>query len=283
MILLQSWSKAEENLRCIHKSVTKERKIITKSKIIAVLLVFVLSSAFSVYAGPIDECKEHVKYGIPSKDNPVLLCRKGYLLSHDNNHKIPFWVAYHLTKKMASGTIERKDSFRPDPDLPKGERAELGDYRNSGYQRGHMFPSDDAAWDKDAMAESFYLSNMTPQLGRQFNNSTWKTLEKKIRQWAKDSGELYIYVGPILATNRVRTIGKNKVAIPTHFFKVVYDPKRQEAIGFLFPHSDLRGTKPEEYIKRINFIEREAGLDFLSDLPTGLQQSLESEPAEMWQ
>jgi len=254
-----------------------------KSMIFACLLVIILLFTVNIYAGPIEDCREHAKYGVPDKEHPVLLCRKGYLLSHDNNHKIPYWIVYHLTKKMASGTNKRKNSFCPDPDLAKGERAELSDYRKSKYQRGHTFPSDDAAWDKKAMAESFYLSNMTPQLGPQFNNSTWKTLEKKERQWAKKRGELFIYAGPMLATDRIRTIGKNKVAIPTHFFKVIYDPKRQEAIGFLFPHSDLRGKKPEEYITSIDFIEIQTGLDFLSGLPQETQKNLESKAAGMWQ
>jgi len=72
-------------------------------------------------------CEEHVKYGAPSLE-PVLLCRLGYALSHDADHKVPDWVAYHLTRDKVIGIYPRSNNFRPDPDLPRGERAELKDY-----------------------------------------------------------------------------------------------------------------------------------------------------------
>ena len=108
----------------------------------AILYIFVLLIFLAppVYGNGLEGCEEHVKYGAPSLE-PVLLCRTGYALSHDVDHKVPDWVAYHLTRKKMKGTFPRSNDFRPDPDLEPGQRAELKDYKRSGYDRGHMAPA----------------------------------------------------------------------------------------------------------------------------------------------
>lgn len=247
-------------------------------------MVFLVSSGNGqwVFAGPIEDCREHAKYGVPSKD-PVLLCREPYLLSHSSEHKVPSWVAYQLTRKHVTGTAIRGDQFRADADLPMGERSELKDYEKSGYDRGHMMPAADAKWKSSAMKQTFLLSNMAPQIGIGFNRGIWEELESKIRKWVKARGELYVYIGPIFLTDKIRTIGPNKVAIPTHFYKVVYDPKAGEAIGFLMPNAKLkRGTIPH-YIVSIRKIEELTGFNFLSALKNDVQDSLETTQPEMWQ
>lgn len=251
--------------------------------VLATFLLLIISLfAVSAYAGPIEDCAEHAKYGVPSKD-PVLLCREAYLLSHDANYKVPTWVAYHLTSGHLKGATKRSNKFVADPDLPKGQRAELKDYAKSGYDRGHMMPAADAKWKAKAMKQSFYLSNMAPQVGEKFNRGIWEELENTIRGWTKKRKELYVYVGPIFLTDNIRTIGPNEVAVPTHFYKIVYDPGADEAIGFLMPNTDLRrGTIPT-YITSIRSIEQVAGLDFLSALDKGTQDRLEISSPEMWQ
>lgn len=110
-------------------------------KSISILIAFFLTVALAS-AGSIDGCKEYSKLGLPSTQGE-LLCRKGYLLSHDSTYKTPIWVIEHLTIEKAQGTLPRYDTFKPDPDLKEGERAELSDYRGSGYDRGHMAPAAD--------------------------------------------------------------------------------------------------------------------------------------------
>lgn len=136
------------------------------------ILFFVLSSlsASQVAAGPLEDCQELTTYGIPRNTGDVL-CHKGFLLAHDSELKTPIWVIEHLTKEKAMGTLGRKDAFKPDPDLPKGRRAELSDYKGSPYDRGHMAPAADMKWDAQAMAECFYHSNMVRSAGREGNES----------------------------------------------------------------------------------------------------------------
>jgi endonuclease G len=258
---------------------SKFRLQLTKS--ILPLLVVLLTIVGNTLAGPIEDCQEHVKYGVPSNDS-VLLCRKAYLVSHSSKYKEPIWVAYHLTREHVKKTVQRSDKFRADPDLPKGEKAELKDYRNSGYDKGHMMPAADASWEKDTMQETFLLSNIAPQVGLGFNRGIWKELEQKIREWAKERGELYIYVGPIFGFKNIKTIGTDHVAVPSHFFKIIFDPQKVEAIAFVLPNVRLKNGTIQYYIVSINYIEQKTGFNFLSTLDKSTQQRIEANIPEMW-
>lgn len=232
------------------------------------------------YAGPLDNCTEYTKMGIPSEQG-TLLCRKGYALAYNSDYKTPDWVAEHLTKEKASAHMGRKNYFAPDPDLSEGGRAELVDYKRSGFDRGHMAPAGDMRWDLEAYKESFYLSNMVPQVGRGMNQGIWKDLEELVREWALKRGELYIYTGPVYddALDAVETIGDDEVGIPTHLYKIVYDPKRKEALAFLMPNEVLQTEDMPKYIVSVDRVEKKTGLDFLSALSSQEQQRIESKKA----
>ncbi len=220
-------------------------------------------------------CEEHIKYGVPST-SPVLLCRLGYVLSHDGDKKVPVWVAYHLTKEHMAGTHTRSNDFRPDPDLEPGQRAEIEDYKNSGYDRGHMAPAGDMKWDARAMSESFLLSNMSPQVGIGFNRGIWAVLEEKIRDWTIARGELYVVTGPIFASSDDKRIGPNHVAVPTHFYQVIFDPVRVEAIAFILPNKKLKADTLPTYITSVDEVEKETGLDFISELEDSVENLIEA-------
>lgn len=243
-----------------------------------------LAISFQVaYAGPIEDCKEYLKLGVPGNSGEIL-CRKGYLLAHDSVRKTPVWVIEHLTTEKASGSLPRKDAFKADPNLPKGQRAELSDYKNSGYDKGHMAPSADMAWDEEAMAESFYLSNMVPQVGLGMNRGIWKDLEELVRKWAIARGSVYIFTGPIYEGETAGDIGKNNVAVPTQLYKIVYDESKAEAISFVMPNSKLLSADMPKYITTIREIEKQTGLDFLSDLDKKTQDSIEmKKAATLWE
>lgn len=218
------------------------------------------------------DCREYSALGTPGTSGD-LLCREGYLLSHDPARKVPLWVIERLTREKATAKAERKDAFRPDPDLPKGKRAELSDYLRSGFDRGHMAPAADFRWSGQAMAESFYLSNMVPQVGRGMNRGIWIELERMVRTWAVDRGELFIFTGPVFED--CKTIGKNRVAVPTHIYKIIYDQGRREAIAFLMPNVPLRTRDMPIFITSIREIEQRTGLDFLSSEPQDTQDAVE--------
>ncbi len=97
-------------------------------------------------------------------------------------------------------------------------------------------------------------------------------------------GELYVYTGPIYEGRTTKTIGKNKVAVPSHLYEIVYDPNRQEAIAFIMPNEALRTEDMPLYIVSVRGVEDRTGLNFLSAFDRQLQDTIETTKAEgLWQ
>ena len=213
---------------------------------------------------------------IQSSTGGQILKRKGYTLSYNADYKTPQWVAWELTKKATKGKEGRTNKFLPDPDV-RGAKAYTGDYTKSGYDRGHMAPAADMKWNKQAMEESFYMSNICPQ-NPNLNRGDWNDLEEKSRQWAKKYGAVYIACGPIYDTKRPKRIGNNKVAVPHAFYKVILinDKKNPQAIGFIFPNS--AGHKPlKKYMVTVDSVEKRTDIDFFPALPDEIENRIEAE------
>ncbi len=151
------------------------------------------------------------------------------------------------------------------------------DYTNSGYDRGHMAPAADMKWSEKAMEESFYMSNICPQ-DRKLNRDDWGSLEETCRGWARKYGTVYIACGPIYDKKSPKRIGRNKVAVPDRFFKVVliYNRKKPQAMGFLFENK-AHHRKLENYMVTVDEIEQITGLDFFSRLPDDIENKIEAE------
>lgn len=246
------------------------------------VIAMALLLAAPAAADPLDDCRHHIRHGAPGTDGD-LLCRLGYLLAHDGDLKVPRWVAYHVTAERTSGPVARSDDFRPDPDLAEGRRAELADYLNSGYDRGHMMPAAKNQWSEQAMSESFLLSNMAPQVGVGFNRHIWARLEAWARDWAAARGELYVVTGPVIVGQPIERIGPGRVAVPTHFYKVIFDPIRVEAIAFLLPNTALPTPTLPAYVTSVRHIERLTGLDFHSELAPEVADLIEERVATLWE
>ncbi len=200
----------------------------------------------------------------------------GFTLSYDADYKTPQWVAWTLTRAMTLGTEKRSNKFCPDPSV-RGAQAYTKDYTGSGYDRGHMAPAGDMKWSRQAMAESFYLSNVCPQ-NRNLNRGDWKDLEELTREWAAAYGSVSVAAGPIYATKYPARIGANKVAVPDAFFKVVLVgyPKNPKAYGFIFRNE--AGSRPLSYYQlSVDEVERRTGMDFFSALPDKVEQRIEAE------
>jgi len=198
----------------------------------------------------------------------------GYSLAYNEDTEQAAWVAYVLTDSMVLfGNANRRDNFRADTTIVTGS-ASLQDYRGSGYSRGHLAPAADMKWSTTAMAESFYMSNMSPQL-QAFNGGIWKSLEERVRKWAINEVRILVVTGPVFK-NPTTTIGPNEVVVPDYFYKVVLDvsPPEYKGIGFIMKHEKGRG-EVYEYAVTIDSVERFTGLDFFKDLPDSTEELLE--------
>jgi endonuclease G len=209
-----------------------------------------------------------------SLDETMLTDYKAMTISFNPKYHIPNWVSWELLGSETEGTLGR-GNFAADPNVESCPT--LDDYRGSGYDRGHMAPSADMKWDETAMEQCFYLTNMCPQL-HSLNNGTWKNLEEKCRTWAKADSAIIIISGPVLTQKPKEYIGKNRVAVPQSFFKVILAPYANppRGIGFIMPNGDVKGGLQACAVS-IDSVESVTGHDFFSALPDSIEQQVEQE------
>lgn len=235
-----------------------------------------------------------------SKGLEIPLCKNGsdherrnyeyYSICYRESYEQAEWSAYCLTKEHLVKNTARTDDFRIDPEISTGS-ATLADYKGSGYDRGHLSPAADFAFDETAMSETFYMSNMSPQTGS-FNRGIWKDLEAAVRSWADTFGRVYVVSGPVLEkpSEEYNSIGADQVSVPEYYYKVLLAPlyKDEEdsqtpedaesiaAIGFIFPNEKCTGTF-FDYAVSIDEVEKRTGLDFFSQLDDGIENRIEAE------
>ena len=173
--------------------------------------------------------------GFPSDDEVVH--HKALSLAYSEEHEQAKWVAHIISPAIVGGGVHRTNDFRIDTLVKTGTAVEAdyflktvkdnGDieYDGFGYDRGHLAPSADFRWSRIALSESYFYSNMSPQLPG-FNREKWAELENQMRSYIfrNPESQLYVVTGPIF-TGELEVIerSENKVAIPDQFFKVALD------------------------------------------------------------
>jgi endonuclease G len=233
------------------------------------LLLALLLAPLLALANPIDDqCPQFVLRGAPISSiqaNTQYLCKKNYAIHYRYDTKTAEYVVEHITQAHVTGANKRQDDFRPDPTLPKQHQSLLSDYAGFPYDRGHLAPAGDNTHDPVAMSESFFLSNMVPQVPNH-NRGIWKQLETFIRNWVLEGKDIYVVTGTIYAQG-YQTIGANKVGIPTHMWKVIVDRQKGKGIAFLFPNTSLPVADLPKYAVTIEQVEKATGINFMPQLP----------------
>ena len=232
--------------------------------------------------------ERHLPWGVPTAmipvDNEVLLVQRDYVINYDRDLLVPIWTAHRLDAK-GLGTIDRVDCFRTDPRIDARHASLKSDYAEPIFDQGHLSPNGDMSRALIPVLNSFLMSNMTPQYC-QFNRGVWQILESLVRLWVadKDRGTVYVITGSVFdrdndgkrdpdsSAKRMKSNnGKSRVAIPSHFYKIVMHQKDDgtlESIAFLLPHdqTDLDGDPAFQYLEKniysIEEIEAVAGLKF---------------------
>jgi len=236
-----------------------------------ILLVFLttIGVGFSQQIKPIPNLE------IPKlKPNEVVIKHYAYSLSYNQPNKQANWVAYELTSDETNSTFKRANKFVQDP-LVKSGTSDDQDYAASGYDKGHLAPAGDMCWSATSMKESFYYSNMSPQLPG-FNRGVWKRAEELVRNWAREYKSVYIVTGPIL-TSGLKSIGHDRVTIPKYFYKVIleYNASGIKGIGFIIPN--LSSREPlQSFAVTIDSVEKVTGIDFFPLLPDAQEKVIES-------
>ena len=239
------------------------------------------------------------QYGFPG---PIADLRPATSLtsSFDRRTRNPAWVAEHITPlSLAANNADRKHSiFTEDASIPEKFRAKLKDYFRSGYDRGHQVPAADAKWSQDAMDDTFLLSNMCPQVGDGFNRDYWAHFEDFCRRLTTTYPSVRVVTGPLYLPKRDGADGKWRVsyevigtppnvAVPTHFFKVIYGEEQPVGAGigagrgkvalaaFVLPNTVIDSQKPlTDFEVPVEAVERASGLEFVPRLPANQRKKL---------
>lgn len=220
-----------------------------------------------------------------SRNNPheQIIEHVGYTLSYNSISRLANWVAYELTYEETQGTVPRAKKFTQDP-AARGVQADNDDYRNSGWDRGHLCPAGDMKWSIQAMDESFYFTNICPQ-NPNLNGGDWKDLEEKCRSLTECYGRIYITCGAIVGQAINGTLGYNNIVIPDAFYKVllVKTSMGYESIGFYFENK--AGNRNLSYYARsVDEVEQLTGIDFFCSLPDNVENIVESKyNTNIWQ
>lgn len=230
------------------------------------------------------------KYGLPKLEKgDVLIEHSALMLVYNEKYEQAKWVAHIILPDIKQGNIGRSNDFRPDTLISTGSSVEkdyfiktlLPDstykYDGFGYDRGHLAPSADFRWSEKALSESYFYSNMSPQVPA-LNREGMADLENLLRTYViVNNTPIYVVTGPIL-NDSLKKIerGVNKVSIPNKFFKVALDLKNKKAIAFILPNARL-SSPVISYTHCIDELEQITGIDFFANLPDSTQEMLESQ------
>ena len=230
---------------------------------------------FVLFAFITNAQQTHINIEIPAhQPYEKLISHAGYTLSYNEKYEQANWVAYELTSAETNSIYNRTNQFLIDPKISTGS-AQNSDYAGSGYDRGHLAPAGDMGWSAQSMIESFYYSNMSPQVPS-FNRGIWKNAESFTREAAITNQTVYVVTGPVFTSN-MTSIGPNKVAVPQSYFKIVLDYTEPvlKAIAFVIPNAGSQ-LPLQNFAVTINEVEQLTGLDFFPLLPDQEESILES-------
>lgn len=213
---------------------------------------------------------------------------RNYSLGWDGDSRLAHWVAYPLCS-MYLGSQKRTDEWAYDPKVPESEQPLLsGSYKHPDLDRGHQLPSNDRTCNRDANVQTFYFSNMTPQVGKQLNQSIWMNLEGKVNSISKNADTLYVVTGCIVdgSTRYVDDCGGKSCIVPTGYFKALLYYNKNSTLGvggysgaafYLENRSYSESAVSRSHCMSIDKLEEMTGLDFFVNLPDAIEAAVEKE------
>jgi endonuclease G len=210
---------------------------------------------------------------LPISTTNQIVKHQYYTLSYNEKYEQAEWVAYELSIPKGKRNHFKRPFFIEDPKVTTSS-ADWKNYKNSGYDKGHLCPAGDMTFDKRAYDDTFFTSNISPQL-HDFNDGVWNRLEEKVRYWAVKYNSVYVVTGGVL-TGSLATIGKEKVAVPNYFYKIILNDSNgnYKMIAFLVPNS--KSEKPlYSFVVSVDSIEKMTGIDFFPKLENTIENKLE--------
>lgn len=226
-----------------------------------------------------------------------------YALEWDNTKRHANWVAFTFDTTTSADNVKRTDAWSVDPKLPAEMQVQESDHKNDGFDKGHLCASEDRVYLKEANEQTFYYSNMLPQLN-DFNGGFWGKLEARVQTWGRSTADgvydkVYVTKGGTLnkllknfkgttvnggtPTTDANGFTIHGLACPEYYFMAVLSQKDDvfHAIAFLVPHKEGMTRNPssdelKEYVVSVDKLEEETGIDFFCNLPDVLENEVEA-------
>lgn len=226
-----------------------------------------------------------------------------YALEWDNTKRHANWVAFTFDTTTSADNVKRTDAWSVDPKLPAEMQVQESDHKNDGFDKGHLCASEDRVYLKEANEQTFYYSNMSPQLN-DFNGGSWGKLEARVQTWGRSTADgvydkVYVTKGGTLnkllknfkgttvnggtPTTDANGFTIHGLACPEYYFMAVLSQKDDvfHAIAFLVPHKEGMTRNPssdelKEYVVSVDKLEEETGIDFFCNLPDVLENEVEA-------
>lgn len=226
-----------------------------------------------------------------------------YALEWDNTKRHANWVAFTFDTTTSADVVKRTDLWAKDPKLPAEMQTGDSDHKNDGFDRGHLCASEDRVYLKEANDQTFYYSNISPQLN-DFNGGFWGKLEARVQTWGRSTADgvydkVYVTKGGTLnkllknfkgttvnggtPTTDANGFTIHGLACPEYYYMAVLSQKDDvfHAIAFLVPHKEGMTRNPssdelKEYVVSVDKLEEETGIDFFCNLPDVLENEVEA-------
>ena len=209
---------------------------------------------------------------------------RNYSLYWDKDNLVAHWVAYPLNNwTIGTEDVGRTNAWGYDPGIPRDEQPRLDRGFGGGYDRGHQIPSGDRQ-NRASNRETFYFSNMTPQIGQKFNQNIWANFESTVRSWANRSDTLYVVTGCVVegSTKYATDNDGERVTVPVGYFKAFLRYQRNSTIGFadyagaafyLEHRTYSENNVTQDMSMSIDDLEKLTGIDFFVNLPDAIGET----------
>ena len=226
-----------------------------------------------------------------------------YALEWNPDMRHANWVAFSFDATTSADVVKRTDAWAVDPKLPEEMQTVEEDHKSDGFDKGHLCASEDRVYSKEANEQTFYYSNMSPQLN-DFNGGFWAKMEARVQSWGRSTAsgtfdKVYVTKGGTMndllknftgtkVSGGTPTTDENGftihgLACPKYYFMAVLAQKDDtfQAIGFLVEHKEGHPRNPsadelKQCVVSIDELEKKTGIDFFCNLPDNIEQEVES-------
>jgi endonuclease G len=218
--------------------------------------------------------------GVPQTQQTVqILENEAYIVGYSEVRRNPLWVSYDARPKPKKSKYSKRPKFYPQ-DKRLLVSVQQVDYKNTGYDRGHLAPNYliGSRYGKKAQTETFLMTNITPQKPK-LNRKLWQRLEEVIAdKFSNEGGYLLVLTGPIFDESP-KTLKGTSIQIPSAFYKLLIRPsddlQQSKVLAFVMPQK-VKGTENlAKFVVCVDEIERRTGLDFFHELPDKLEIAFE--------